>query len=433
MNFDFKTADATAIDRKGRALVGRPLDALSDRAELRRPSSASTKGVVGSVIERYFGIAQNSRPEADFVGAGIELKTVPILVTAIESRAKERISLGMIDWTALAGESWATAKARRKLEHLMLVFYGWEPYRPLGAFQVLAAGIWRPDAETSASLERDWRLIQALELSGRRSDVSESLTRLLGAATKGPGHGSTSRAWSLKQPFVSWIYRSMAGATPVPHRSADVDPERAFEEQVLARLAEIEGSALSHVAVRVGRPIGEAKSAGANLIRTFLGQPTRGRSGDFERFGVELKTVPTSPAGRPLEATSFPAFVHEELIFETWPESDLLGRLNRILFVPLVRSHGDDPRSAVVGRARFWSPTERELNGISVEWDDVRQLIEEGHASRLPPASATTYIHVRPKARDARDRDPAPGGGDVIRKAFWLNQAYVERILRERP
>ena len=36
------------------------------------------------------------------------------------------------------------------------------------------------------------------------------------------------------------------------------------------------------------------------------------------------------------------------------------------------------------------------------------------------------YIHVRPKARNARDRETAPGGFDVIRKSFWLNSAYVE-------
>ncbi len=29
------------------------------------------------------------------------------------------------------------------------------------------------------------------------------------------------------------------------------------------------------------------------------------------------------------------------------------------------------------------------------------------------------------------DRDIAPGGLDVIRKCFWLNTDYVERIIRE--
>ena len=60
-------------------------------------------------------------------------------------------------------------------------------------------------------MKADWELICGLVVEGRRHEVSESLTRLLGAATKGPGHGSISRAWSLKQPFVGWIYRQMTG------------------------------------------------------------------------------------------------------------------------------------------------------------------------------------------------------------------------------
>jgi hypothetical protein len=72
------------------------------------------------------------------------------------------------------------------------------------------------------------------------------------------------------------------------------------------------------------------------------------------------------------------------------------------------------------------------LVGIRREWERFRSLVEAGEGRRLPVASETTYIHVRPKARNARDRDLAPGGFDVIKKAFWLNQPYLEQILDER-
>jgi DNA mismatch repair protein MutH len=126
---------------------------------------------------------------------------------------------------------------------------------------------------------------------------------------------------------------------------------------------------------------------------------------------------------------SFPSFVHEELRYETWEDSDLLGRLNRLLVVPIRRSKGQPQDEGVVGRAFFWSPSETELRGIEKEWERYRSLIASGLARRLPTARETTYIHVRPKARDARDRDIAPGGFDVIKKCFWLNSDYVERII----
>src|SRR3954466_8576220 len=94
--FDFRPAGRTEIEAKGRALIGRPLDSLSTDAALKYPSSARTKGKVGAIYESFFGIEPNSRGEPDFIGAGIELKSVPILRTGTEDRAKERISLGMI-------------------------------------------------------------------------------------------------------------------------------------------------------------------------------------------------------------------------------------------------------------------------------------------------------------------------------------------------
>ncbi len=167
------------------------------------------------------------------------------------------------------------------------------------------------------------------------------------------------------------------------------------------------------------------------MVRGYVGEKAHGRSGDFDRFGIELKTVPMDGKGRPVESMSFPSFVHEELQYETWEDSDLLGRLNRLLIVPVRRSKGQDQADAVVLRAFFWSPPEAELVGISKEWERYRQLISTGMSRNLPKASETEFIHVRPKARDARDRDPAPGGFDVVRKCFWLNADYVERIIRE--
>ena len=51
-------------------------------------------------------------------------------------------------------------------------------------------------------------------------------------------------------------------------------------------------------------------------------------------------------------------------------------------------------------------------------------------ADRLTPASETVAIHVRPHARNASDTDDAPGVGPLVKKSFWLNQPFVQSILR---
>jgi DNA mismatch repair endonuclease MutH len=388
------------------------------------PSSAQTKGVVGRIYEACFDIPQNSRPGPDFEGAAIELKSVPILFSGSEARAKERISVGMIDFDGLALETWETAHARRKLERLLLIFYRWEPFRPIASFKTLAAGIWSPDTESWSGMKADWELIRGLVVAGRRDEVSESLARLLGAATKGPGHGSISRAWSLKQPFVGWIYRQMTNAV-AEDVIQDEDPATAFESRILAVLRPHIGKSLD----ALGAKVGGGKAAGARSVRGLLGQPASGRKGEFERFGIEVKTVPVKGNGQLAESMSFPSFVHEELALESWEDSDLLGRVNRLLIVPVHRVSGTSPEGMRLGRPFFWSPPEADLVGIRQEWEAYRDLIASGQAAALPKASETQFIHVRPKARDSRDRDMAPGGFQVIRKSFWLNQSYVWTVL----
>jgi DNA mismatch repair endonuclease MutH len=430
VGFDYRIATRDEINDKARTLVGRRLIEIDPRTPM-RPSSAQTKGAVGRTYETFFGIPPNTRKEADFPGAGIELKSVPIRLVKGEARAKERISLTMIHFDSLAGEQWETAAVRKKLDDLLLVFYEWDPLLPIARFKTLAAEVWRPDAESMRQMRVDWEAIRDLVKNDRRHEVSESATRLLGAATKGAGHGSTSRAWSLKQTFAGFIYQSILVKGAVPTTLGE-DPGAAFERATLTRLAPHVGRSLADLATVVGREGKGGKAAAAQIVRALVGERGTGRHGEFERFGIETKIVPIDAAGRLVEAMSFPAFVHEELVFETWEASDLLARIGRMLIVPIHRGKMAPLHQAWLGMPFFWSPPPDDLLGIETEWERFRSLIEHGRALELPPASETTYLHVRPKGRDASDRDQAPGGIDVIKKCFWLNQSYLERVLGER-
>lgn len=427
-SFPYRTASAEEIAERARSLVGRTLIELYPSAPM-VPSSPATKGVVGRIYEAYFDIPQNSIAGPDFPGAGIELKSVPILLTGSEARAKERISVGMIDFDRLRVEVWDTASVRKKLDCMLLIFYGWQPLQPIARFKTLAAGVWSPDAETWRAVEADWHTIRSHVAAGRRGEVSESLTRVLGAATKGPGHGSISRAWSLKQPFVGWIFRTMTANTLPVSETNRADPARVFEGEILDRLRPHVGRSFDALAIVAGRAGSGGKNAVASITRALLGQPTGGRSGEFARFGVEVKTVPVDSRGHIVESMSFPAFHHQEVIFESWEDSDLLGRLNRLLIVPVHREKGATLSATVLGEPLFWSPSAAELAGIRQEWERYRTLIEHGESRSLPKASETTYIHVRTHGRNAKDRDQAPGGLDVTKKSFWLNDKFVRRIL----
>ena len=62
--------------------------------------NSNNKGSFGQIIEEgFFSYDVNSRPEADFVEAGIELKVTPFVQNKNHTySAKERLVLNMIDF-----------------------------------------------------------------------------------------------------------------------------------------------------------------------------------------------------------------------------------------------------------------------------------------------------------------------------------------------
>lgn len=434
--FDYASADRAAIAAHSTGLIGRRLGDFVAFPEFNDLPGASTKGVVGAAYEAWFGIPPNSRAGADFPAAGIELKSTPIIIEPDGFRAKERISLGMIDFAALAAEEWDRASVRKKLDNLLICFYRWRPDIPIGEFETLDVVLWRPTDEQEEVLRHDWEVVRDLVRQDRKGDVSEALGRWLGAATKGPGGALWSerrrRAWSLKPPFVSAIYAATRGSRTLV--VTDVQQILGFEGRQLVRLGAWGGRTVAEIARGLGIEASTAKNAPASVVRRILGVPGRGKPADPEWIGVEIKTVPVSPAGAPWESMSFPAFRHLEVADQDWDDSDLLARLSRLLLVPLVRQNRVDPiMSARLGRARFWSPTVDQLAGIRVEWEMFRDAIRRGGSDQLPPASATRYIHVRPKDKRATPTDPAPGGLWLTRKCFWLNGDFVREILAAEP
>ena len=77
-SFDYRTAnkEATSLARAS-LLEGRLLGDIAG-ASFTATEAKRGKGEVGAAIERFFGMPPNSRQEANFTGAGIELKVVPL-------------------------------------------------------------------------------------------------------------------------------------------------------------------------------------------------------------------------------------------------------------------------------------------------------------------------------------------------------------------
>lgn len=441
--FDYRTASEEEILVKAAELEGHLLGSIPG-ARFSAATGGRGRAEAGHAIERHFGIPPNSSPEPDFPGAGIELKAVPLRLTSKGLGVKERTVISIIDYMKLPDQTWMTASVRKKLK-ILFVFFEHIDDQPKSAFPIREVLLWEPDARTDAHLRADWERVFRKVRQGRAHELSESDGSIMGPCTKSVNRFSRRpqpfgdqlakpRAWALKPSFIWRLYKAMAKPTPAESLLDDLGLNAAeqFEVHLLDRVSPFVGRTIENVGAELNVPPSDAKSHSASVVRRIFGaKGFRTKIIEFEEMGLTPRITRVRDDLTPYEALSFPAFRYHSLLEETWQDSDLLARIEYMLFVPVHgQTRGTPQKDCTLGMPVFWRPSAAELDLIRREWEIFRLDIREGRADRLSGASQTQAIHVRPHSRDARDTDDAPGLGPVIKKSFWLNKPFVRDILR---
>jgi DNA mismatch repair endonuclease MutH len=220
-SFDYRTANKEAILARASLLEGRVLGDIAG-ASFTVMEAKRGKGEVGAAIEHFFGIPPNSRQEADFPGAEIELKVVPLRRTGRGVRVKERTVISMIDFHGLVLESWGSASVRKKLK-ILFVFFEHLVDVSKSSFPIQGILYWEPDASTDGFIKADWERV----LKKVRHGLAHELRK------RRPHTGPLHEGYGFERPQVPAIQRrsgTIAGVRveafvhprPVqPHRSID--------------------------------------------------------------------------------------------------------------------------------------------------------------------------------------------------------------------
>ena len=441
MTLDHRSATETEVLARAQSLVGRRVDELG---EWTRAGPADVdRAHLDGVIESYFGISHKDDSTVTFPTAELDLRVVPLVGSGSKVRVKTRTFITNVDYERIVQETWETASVRA---HLAILFVFCRPL-PDPEARVVAVDIFRPDDRLDALLRADWEWIRNVVERGQAHLLSDNDGRLLTPAAqtailRGQSQPTIdahakARIFALKPSFVLECYRRAAGRVPTTEslilnlRMSRVD---SFEAQLVDRFRPFVGMPVAQAGAVVGISPSQGKAYAATVVRRIFGaRGSRSRIAEFEEMGLTLRMTRVSPDLQPYEALSFPAFRYNDLLGETWEESDLLRRVQYMLFVPVVGKNKDTPQgSCTLELPLFWRPSTTQLDLIHAEWERFRVEIETGLADRLTPASATHAIHVRPHARDAQDTDDAPNLGPVVKKSFWLNQTFVQGILRRR-
>jgi DNA mismatch repair protein MutH len=157
--------------------------------------------------------------------------------------------------------------------------------------------------------------------------------------------------------------------------------------------------------------------------------PTAGERPDFPHLGVELKTIPVTPEGRPKQST-FVCSIHMMGTTDaTWETSRLKQRLQTVLLMPFVQ--GDQVAGHTFLSPVWWQPDAAMWQVLRNDWEDLIGAIGAGRGGSLT-AREGRFLQVRPKAANARVRALGPsedGLQSLLPLGFYLRAGGMARVL----
>lgn len=211
----------------------------------------------------------------------------------------------------------------------------------------------------------------------------------------------------------------------------------ANEQELLNRAQLMAGYSFGEIAqylnIAIPENLNKQKGWVGNLVETFLGANAGSKAiRDFAEIGIELKTIPVSNHGAPLETT----FVSVAPLMENhgviWETSHVKYKLTKVLWIPIQGERTIPLAERKIGRPILWTPSEEEQRQLQQDWQELMDMIALGKVEKIT-ARYGTYLQIRPKAANGKVLTEAVGeNGEIILtrpRGFYLKKSFTMQIL----
>ncbi len=162
------------------------------------------KGWAGHVLERYLGLPINSAQSPNF--GSWELKIVPLKKLANgRITVKETMAITMIDSYNVAHTPFEQSHLLAKLRKAVVCARLFESQKEERTILVRVASFDLTDKIIYEQVKKDYEETRNCIITNGFEYLTGSMGVLIQPRTKGAGHGSTSRAFYARTPFVAKI------------------------------------------------------------------------------------------------------------------------------------------------------------------------------------------------------------------------------------
>jgi len=197
--------DRSEAVRKLGELEGQDLRPLADQYDVTVwKEGRLNKGWAGQTIERYLGLPLNSTRSPNF--GSWELKLVPL--KRLKSGAvvvKETMAITMIDHVHVANVPFGRSHLLTKLKKAVVCARMFESKQETSSGLVRVATFDLNDPTVYARVQADYEEVRRTIRESGFDALTGKMGELVQPRTKGPGHGSRSRAFYARKAFVAHI------------------------------------------------------------------------------------------------------------------------------------------------------------------------------------------------------------------------------------
>ncbi len=154
---------------------------------------------------------------------------------------------------------------------------------------------------------------------------------------------------------------------------------------------------------------------------------------DFQALGVELKSLPVTPEGKPVESTFVCTIPLGDLESVPWQASRVRRKLARVLWLPFEGDRTIAVAERRIGAGFLWSPSAEEESALRADWEELGGIIGRGGIESLT-AHLGRHLQVRPKAANSRVLRRAIDDEGLITetlpRGFYLRTQFTAAVLR---
>ncbi len=489
-NKRYRTAEE--VRNRAEEAIGHPFEEIFELARKFQKENGLKekhgKGDIGQSFEEgWFNYACNNVDKPDFEEAKVELKVTPYLINSKGYRAKERLTLGKINYKEENWEEYEKSRFWVKNRHLIIMYYKFmknisrKEYCIKKVDEILLEELPERDKEI---IRHDWEKIAETIKQGRAHELSERDFMYLSPARKGHGGDETvkyderypkakPRAYSFKASYMTKLFneRMVAGKGSDSVLPEDVSlRDKGFDEVLLDTLKPYLGRTVESLKAEFPG-LRKGYSIKNEIIkRIFNSTCDLEQTDEFQKANYRFRTITIDNLGMPREDMSFSAFDFNALVEEEWEESVAFEEMIDSKFLLAIFSEGEDGKE-ILNNCMIWYIPDKDIVKVKEVWEETRRIINSGielkqclthdkqgnpgfaYKNNFPKSNFNGVSHVRNKAAQSeyfketvnsvRLGEPAkiilledipdelkdaetPTGEYMTKQCFWFNKKYIK-------